>query len=178
MVAEHLDTASLPITEAHPAPGFDTGPHPDALAALGAVGLLEDVDDFTPDLGPDPDKPADATAHVRPMPMPVAPHVAPSQYQYVKRWRLALVLAGVWVIAAALGLAMFYRWFHAVDKTWPDFLVLVYVMACTVAALLVVLRERTPLTTVLGIGIMSAPFASGCAAAVLYGAYAFHWLTP
>ncbi len=46
------------------------------------------------------------------------------------------------------------------------------------AGLLIALRERTPVLAALSIGIMSAPFASGCAAAALYGSYAFGWLAP
>jgi hypothetical protein len=169
-VPERLDTGALPVTEPHPSPIFDTGPHPDALAALGGVGVLDDSLDF---FDVDPGQPAS-----RSLPEPVSAVIAPIPYQRLKWWRLVLILAGVWVVAAALGLAMYYRWFHAVDKTWPDFVVLVYVVACAVAALLIALRERTPVVSALSIGIMTAPFASGCAAAALYGAYAFGWLTP
>ncbi|MBI3806119.1 MAG: universal stress protein [Nitrospirae bacterium] len=48
----------------------------------------------------------------------------------------------IWFAAAAIGLAMYYRWFHAVDKTWPDFVVLVYVVVCMVAALIVSMAEQ------------------------------------
>lgn len=165
---ERLDTGALPVTEPHPSPIFDTGPHPDPLMALGGVGVLDDrSESFDAEL-----------SSARPLPEPVAGAVAPGPYPRLKWWRFVLVLAGVWVVAAALGLAIYYRWFHAVDKTWPDFLVLVYVVACSVAALLIALAERTPVVSALSIGIISAPFASGCAAAALYGSYAFGWLAP
>ena len=167
---ERLDTGALPVTEPHPSPIFDTGPHPDPLVSLGGVGVLDDPLDYLAS--------ADGRPESRSMPEPVSAVIAPSPYQRLTWWRFALVLAGVWVVAAALGLAMYYRWFHAVDKTWPDFVVLVYIVACAVAALLIALRERAPVVSALSIGIMSAPFASGCAAAALYGAYAFGWLSP
>ena len=34
---DRLDTGALPVTEPHPSPIFDTGPHPDPLAALGGL---------------------------------------------------------------------------------------------------------------------------------------------
>ncbi len=112
---ERLDTGALPVTEPHPSPIFDTGPHPDPLMALGGVGVLDD-----------PSQSFDAElSAARPLPEPVAGAVVPGPYPRLKWWRFVLVLAGVWVVAAALGLALYYRWFHAVDKTWPDFLVLV-----------------------------------------------------
>jgi hypothetical protein len=176
-VPDRLDTGAMPVTEPHPSPIFDTGPHPDALSALGAVGLLDDIGDeidiFAADLpGPAP------VPGPRRSPEPVGSAVAPDPHERLKWGRFALVLSGVWVVAGALGLAMYFRWFHAIDKTWPDFLVLVYVVACTVAALLIALGERTPVVSALSVAVMSAPFASGCWAAALYGAYVFGWLTP
>jgi hypothetical protein len=175
-VADRIDTAALPMTEPHHAPIFDTGPHPDPLSALASVGVLDEVSYFTSDFTDTPE-PA-GTGPSGPLPVTIAPVSVPGQFHFIKWWRFALMLAGVWVIAAAIGLAMYYRWFHAVDKTWPDFMVLAYVIVCMVAALLVGMAERTAMASALSIAVMSAPFASGCGAAALYGMYVFGWITP
>ena len=102
----------------------------------------------------------------------------PGQLQFVKRWKFALVVAGVWIAAEAIGAGLYFWWFQSIDKTWPDACVLFYVIVCVVAALLVSMTETRPMVSALAVGIMVAPFASACGAAVLYGAYAFGWLTP
>ncbi len=167
-----FDTASLPLTEPHHAPIFDTGPHP---APLGGGDVLVDE-------GPRPEAvdsgPQDALEISEPIPVPVPPVVVPGQYLYVKWWKLLLVTSGVWAVAGAVGLGFFYWWFHAMDKTWPDFSVLVYVIACVVAALLLSMAEQKPRLAMASIAVLTAPFASGAAAAALYGMYVFGWLTP
>jgi hypothetical protein len=52
------------------------------------------------------------------------------------------------------------------------------VLVCTVAAMLVSLVEHRPTVSATAIAVMSAPFASGLAAAALYGIYAFGWIQP
>lgn len=89
----------------------------------------------------------------------------------VKRWTFVLVVAAVWVVATAIGLALYYWWFHSIDKTPAVFVVLVYLVVCTVAALIAAMVPGKPLTSAFGIALMSAPFASTAAAAVLYGLY-------
>ena len=114
----------------------------------------------------------------RPLPAPAHPVVVPGQLQFVKRWKFALLLAGVWIAAAAVGMGLYYWWFHSIDKTWVDAGVLFYVIVCVVAALLVSMTETKPMLSALAVGIMMAPFASACGAAALYGAYAFAMIQP
>jgi len=181
-VADRVDTGALPLTQPHPSPIFDTGPHPDPLGLAG-IALVD-----PPQLGTPPppvefsrdDYPAYAAAPISgPVHIPAQPIAVPAQLVSLKRWKLVVVLLGIWVSAAAIGLAMYYRWFHAVDKTWPDFVVLVYVVACMVAGLIVSMSaEARPTRAAVAIGVMSAPFISGCAAAVLLGMYVFGWITP
>jgi len=102
---------------------------------------------------------------------PVQSVTVPGRYRYLKWWQLALVLLGVWVVAAVVGLGLFYWWFHSVDKTPTVFTVLVYVVACTVGGVLAAMAEGKPLISALSLAVMSAPFASVAAAAPLYGFY-------
>ena len=95
----------------------------------------------------------------------------PGRYQYLKWWKLALVILGVWIAAAEVGLSLFYWWFHTVDKTAAAFMVLVYVVACVVAAVMLAMVQGRPLISALSIAVMSGPFASAAAAAPLYGYY-------
>lgn len=66
---------------------------------------------------------------------------------------------------------LFYWWYHTLDKTAAVFVVLVYVVACTVGGLILALVPGRPLITALSLGVMSGPFASVAAAAPLYGYY-------
>jgi hypothetical protein len=95
----------------------------------------------------------------------------PGRYQYLKWWKLILVLVGVWSAAALVGLSLFYWWHHAVDKAGPDYTVLVYVVACVVAGVILAMVEGRALVSALALAVMSAPFASVAAAAPLYGYY-------
>ena len=74
-------------------------------------------------------------------------------------------------MAAAVGLGLYYWWFHSINKTPAVFIVLVYLVMCTVAALIAAMVQDKPLMSALAIALMSAPFASTAAAAVLYGVY-------
>ena len=163
--APMFDTGPLPIlpptTEPHPAPIFDTGPHPQPLEPL----IPADVDN------PDTD------AFPPPALIPPGPAIVPGSYQFVKRWRFALIVAGVWAVAAVAGLGFYYWWYTSLDKTLPVFAILVYLMACMTAAVLVSLVPDRPQVSALAIALMAAPLASMAAAAVLHGAYFFEWIT-
>jgi len=111
-----------------------------------------------------------------PLPTFVAPELFPGTDQYLKRWTFVLVVTGVWTVAAVAGLALYEWWFQSADKTGPVFVLLVYVVACTVAGLLVAMVQNKPLVSAVAIALMSAPLASTGAAAALYGAYVFHWI--
>lgn len=172
---DRSDTGALPMTEPHSAPIFDTGPHPHPLRSyesdlLDAVDYDLYLDDPRLDLG--------SKVPSGPLSVPAAPVLVPGQFQFVKRWKLFLVLFGVWIGAAAVGIGLYQWWFYSIDKTWPDTAVLFYVIACVVGALLGTLAEPRPMISSLSLGVMSAPFASACVAGVLYGAYAFGWITP
>jgi hypothetical protein len=102
---------------------------------------------------------------------PVQSVTVPGRYRFLKWWQLALTIFGVWVVAAVPGLGLFYWWYHSVDKTPAVFMVLVYVVACTVGGVLLAMVERKPLISALSLAVMSGPFASVAAAAPLYGFY-------
>ena len=70
----------------------------------------------------------------------------PGQFAFIKRWKLALVLAGVLAGRSAFaGAGMYFWWFHAMDKTWVEFAALVFVIVCgVVAALLVAMVDNPP----------------------------------
>ena len=76
-----------------------------------------------------------------------------------------------WIVAAAIGLGLYYWWFHSFDKTPPVFVVLLFVIVCTVGALLIAMVQNKPLMSALAVALMSAPLASTAAAAALYGVY-------
>jgi RsiW-degrading membrane proteinase PrsW (M82 family) len=99
------------------------------------------------------------------------PAVVTAAHQYLKRWTFVLVVAAVWIVAAVAGLGLYYWWFHSLDKTPPVFVVLVYVVVCTVGSLLAAMVQNKPLVSALSIGLMSAPLAAVGGAAVLHGLY-------
>jgi hypothetical protein len=116
---------------------------------------------------PAPEKgPADDSAGA-----PVQPVAVPGRYFYVKWWKLLLVILGVWFLAVEVGLGLFYWWYHATDKAAPVYVVLVYVVACAVGAVLLAMVEGRPLVAALSIALMSGPFASLAAVAPLDGYY-------
>ena len=106
-----------------------------------------------------------------PLAAPVQPVVVPGAYQYLKRWTFVLVVAAVWIVAAAIGVGLYYWWFHSIDKTPPVFVVLVYLVVCTVASLITAMVQSKPLVSAVSVALMSAPFAAVCGAAVLHGIY-------
>lgn len=110
----------------------------------------------------------------RPHPTPVHPIVVPGNYQYLKRWTFVLVVAAVWVVAAAAGWGLYHWWYHSLDKTAPVFVVLVFVICSTVGGLLLAMAPR-PLVSALAIALTSAPLAAVGGAAVLHGLYFCEW---
>jgi hypothetical protein len=110
-----------------------------------------------------------------PIPAFVPPEVVPGTYTYVKRWTFVLVVAGVWIVGAVAGVALYEWWFSSLDKTAALFVVLVYLVVCTVASLLVAMVQNKPLVSALAVALMSAPLASMAAAGVLHGTYVFGW---
>jgi hypothetical protein len=190
-----------PTTEPHPAPIFDTGPHPDPLIHGAGGSDTYGSDTYGSEPVPvtvldEPDPPApqafsalerdDTDAFLRavnshPIPtlnaVPVAhPVLVPGTFEFVKRWRFALILAGVWVVSAAVGLGFYYWWYTAPEKTLPVLGILGYLAVCMVASLLISLVPNRPQVTALAIAVMAAPLASTVAAAVLHGAYYFEWI--
>jgi hypothetical protein len=106
-----------------------------------------------------------------PLPAPARPVVLPGAYQYLKRWTFVLMVAAVWIVAAPIGLALYYWWFHSINKTPSVFVVLLFLTVCTVGSLLCAMVQDKPLISALAIGLMSAPLAATGAAAVLHGLY-------
>ena len=116
--------------------------------------------------------PADGTdAPTGPLPPVVHPEVVAGTYQYLKRLTFVLVVAGIWIVGAACGWGLYYWWFHSLDKTPPVFVVLLFVIGCTVGGLLAAMVADKPLVSALAIALMSAPLAALGAAAVLHGTY-------
>jgi hypothetical protein len=116
------------------------------------------------------------TGHMQPVAVPAHPVVVPGNYQFLKRWKFALIVAGVWVLAAAAGLGFYYWWYTALVKTLPVFGILLFLVVCMVASLLVSMVTNRPQITALAIALMAAPLAATAAAAVLHGAYYFEWI--
>ncbi len=106
----------------------------------------------------------------QPLPAPAQSAVAPDA-KYLKRWTFVLVVAGVWIVSGAIGVGLYYWWFHSIDKTPPVFLVLVSLVVCTLGGLLSAMVRDKPLLSAVSIGLMSAPLAAVGAAAVLHGVY-------
>ncbi|MFL0178422.1 MULTISPECIES: hypothetical protein [unclassified Mycobacterium] len=167
-MSETTDTGSLPMTEPHMAPIFDTGPHPVPLPGP-AEALDEPVTGDEPIAWPEPEGAAAAPAST-PV-KPPKPVVLTGQYQFLKWWQLALVLLAVWIPAAGIGLGLFSWWYSLADKTPAVFVVLVYAVVCMVAGLIVAMVGEKPLVSAVAIALMSAVFAAAVAAAPLYGHY-------
>ncbi|MEO6794601.1 MAG: hypothetical protein ABI253_03010 [Mycobacterium sp.] len=164
-MADTTDTGSMPMTEPHAAPIFDTGPHPTPLP--GPVPAMDEpviVDE--PSREPGPDKyPSKSRSS------PATSVLVAGQHRFLKWWQLALVLVGVWIPAAGIGLGLFSWWYSLGDKTPAVFVVVVYAAACIVAGLIVAMVGEKPLVSAVAIALMSAVFASAIAAAPLYGHY-------
>jgi hypothetical protein len=150
--------------------------------------LIEDTQEFTPswdtgefDAQPDPadaapsePSPASGSSH---QPVPAPPVVVPGNYQYLKRWHFVLVVACIWAVAAAAGWGLYYWWYHSIDKTASEFVVLVFLILCTVVGLLVAMVPNRPIASAVAIAFTSAPLAATAGAAVLHGLYFCEWAT-
>jgi hypothetical protein len=161
------DRESHPRTEAF-VPDFsdsdDTGSQPIPQSA-------EDTEKSEPSTAEEePDTPAEEPA-AEASAAPVQSVTVPGRYQYLKWWKLVLVILGVWFATGEVGLSLFYWWYHTIDKTPAVFMVLVYVVACVVGGVMLAMVHGRPLITALSIAVMSGPFASVAAAAPLYGYY-------
>ncbi len=102
---------------------------------------------------------------------PVQSVTVPGRYQYLKWWKLVLVILGVWIATGEVGLSLFYWWYHTIDKTPAVFMVLVYVVVCVVGGVMLAMVQGRPTISALSLAVMSGPFASVVAAAPLYGYY-------
>lgn len=177
--------AGPPNTEPHPSPIFDTGPHPDPLRSLDDAPDPPVPDGPSPQAFSETDN-VDTDAFLRSvtgylpgypsLPPPAQPVAVPGSYQYVKRWKFALILAGVWLVSAAAGLGFYYWWYTSLNKTVAVLGILIYLVVCMVASLLVSMVPNRPQVTALAIALMAAPLAATAAAAVLHGAYYFEWI--
>jgi hypothetical protein len=172
------DHASHPGTEPF-VPDFDTGED--------SVPFVPNFDDTGSQPLPLVSEPKKSEPKEEPKEEPATPSPAAEQdsatesaavpvtvrgrYQYLKWWNLVLVILGVWIAAAQVGLSLFYWWFHTIDKTPPAFMVLVYVVACTVGGVMLAMVQGRPMISALALAVMSGPFASVAAAAPLYGYY-------
>ncbi len=170
---ESKDRESHPGTEPF-VPDFDTGED-----SVPFVPNWDDTDshEFAP-LGlaekaekPEPEEEPAAPASGTDQESAAVPVTVPGRYQYLNWWKLVLVILGVWIGAAQIGLSLFYWWYHTIDKTGPVYMVLVYVVACTVAGVMLAMAQGRPLISALALAVMSGPFASVVAVAPLYGYY-------
>ena len=160
---ENVDTSTADF-----APLFDTGENEILDEQLSPQ--TTSAEDMTPDETASDDAPS------APLPAPVPPIVVEGTYLSMKWWTFVGVLAGVWFVSAAAGAGLYYYWYQSADKTWPVFVVLAYIVATTVGALVASTAQRKPLISALAIALMSAPLAAMAAAAVFYGAYVFGWI--
>jgi hypothetical protein len=164
-VPEKNDTALGEPTSPY-LPTFDTGGFTPTPAMTERVLTL------------DPPQRPETPHPPEPVVVPAHPVVAAGAYQFLKRWVFALLTAGVWVVAAAIGAGLYDWWIDDLDpnKTWPVFGVLVYLVICMVAAVVVSTVSHKPMVSAMAIALMSAPLASTAGAAALYGAYVFGWI--
>jgi hypothetical protein len=180
-VADHdrVETESMPLTEPY-RPAFDTGMHQRAEPELIEPEppprrrrwwhRSSDAPADEPASGVIPTAYADTDAP----PSEALPAIAEAgQYQYLTWWKFILMLFAVWVPAGAIGAGLFYWWSHDASKhkTTVVFVVLAYVVVCTVAGLILAMMPDRPLVSALAIALLSAVFASVVAAAPVYGKF-------
>lgn len=97
--------------------------------------------------------------------------VAVAEQNLLKRWTFLFVAVAVWIPAAAIGLGLYYWWFHSLDKTWPVFVVMIFVVVCAVTAMLSAMVDGKPPVAAVAIAMMAGPLAAVAGAAVLHGTY-------
>ncbi|HET7668643.1 MAG TPA: hypothetical protein VFK56_21795, partial [Mycobacterium sp.] len=102
----------------------------------------------------------EADAPARPDPLEAEPTDAPDQGHYLKRWTFVAVLVAVWIPAAAIGVGLYYWWFHTLDKSWPVFVVLIFVAVCILTGLLAAPVDGKPLLSAFALASMAAPLAA------------------
>jgi hypothetical protein len=182
-VADHerVETESMPLTERY-TPTFDTGMQQRAEPELiepEAPPRRHRWWHRRPDAETEADEPASGvipTAYTEAdaPPSEALPAITVAgQYQYLKWWKFILMLLAVWVPAAAIGAGLFYMWSHdpSKHKTAVVFVVLAYVVVCTVAGLILAMVPDRPLVSALALAMLSAVFASVVAAAPVYGKF-------
>jgi hypothetical protein len=176
---QRVETESMPLTEPYK-PTFDTGLQQRAEPELiepeaptprqrwwhrrSDEAAVEPASGVTPTAYTETDAP----------PSEALPVIAVAgQYQYLKWWKFILMLLAVWVPAGAIGAGLFYWWSHDASrhKTAVVFVVLAYVVVCTVAGLILAMVPDRPLVSALAIALLSAVFASVVAAAPVYGRF-------
>jgi hypothetical protein len=176
---ERVETESMPLTERY-TPTFDTGMQQRAEPELiepapppprrrwwhrrSETAADEPASGVIPTAYIDSDAP----------PSEALPAItAAGQYQYLKWWKFILMLFAVWVPAGAIGAGLFYWWSHDASKhkTAVVFVVLAYVVVCTVTGLILAMVPDRPLVSALAIALLSAVFASVVAAAPVYGKF-------
>ena len=185
---DRVDTQSLPKTEAY-TPTFDTGAHPRAEPAIiepepkprrrrwwhrrSDTSATEIADEPASSPAPAVEAATGEVPQPGPPHAPVPPIAVLGRYHYLRWWQFSLMLLAVWVPAGAIGAGLFYWWTHdhSAHKTPVVFVVLVYVVVCTVAGLMLAMVPDRPLLSAVAIAMMSAVFASVVAAAPLYGAF-------
>lgn len=176
------EKTSLPSTEPHHAPIFDTGPHPDVLRSLTDEPEAEisqesiafsELENFDTDAYL---RPITGIPHAEPVVVPPASKVVEGAHLHMRRWQFVFIVAAVWVLAAAAGLGLYFWWYTSLHKTPAVFCVLMYLIVCSVASMLLSMVHNRPPLTALAIALMSAPLASVATAALLHGAYYFEWI--
>ncbi len=168
----------MPLTEPYK-PTFDTGMQPRAEPAViepeapaRRHGWLRrksaDIDD-RPASGIIPT----AYTETEAPPSEALPVATTVGQLYLKWWKFVLMLLAVWVPAGAAGAGLFYWWSHdpSKHKTTVVFVVLAYVVATTVAGLILAMVSDRPLVAALSIALLSAVFASVVGAAPVYGKF-------
>ena len=176
---DRVETESLPLTEPYK-PTFDTGMQPRAEPELIEPEApprrrrwwhrRADAEADEPESGVIPTAYTDAPPSES---IPAASTVVPDRYPFVKWWQFLLMLLAVWIPAGAIGAGLFYWWSHdpSRHKTAVVFVVLAYVVATTVAGLILAMVADRPLVSALAIAMISAVCASVVAAAPVYGKF-------
>lgn len=155
------DYRSAPGTEPF-VPDFDTGAHSQRFLSL--AGQQDRAGKSWPGSTPKPQEdpvgvaPSASVEVLGSEPAATLAHsvTVPGRYTYLKWWKFVLVVLGVWIGAGEVGLSLFYWWYHTLDKTAAVFVVLVYVVACTVGGLILALVPGRPLITALSSGDVGA----------------------
>ncbi len=143
---------------------------PESMDADGNGQLTESTEPFTPTFTGEFSALPTAEPVLIEKAQPQAALV-PDDRQYLKRWTFVLVVAGVWIVSAAIGLGLYYWWFQSIDKTPPVFVLLIFLVVVTVGSLIAAMVQEKPLMSAVSVALMSAPFAAVGAAAVLHGTY-------